>query len=77
MLRAMLSVISAAGSAQTARTDLQAPGAELARQSPHKPADCPHIVSVTLARPRRAHAPSWNPTALPPLPFLTQTLTLN
>ena len=76
MLRAMLSVISAAGSAQTA-TDLQAPEAELARQSPHKPADCPHIVSVTLARPRRAHAPSWNPTALPPLPFLTQTLTLN
>ena len=50
MLRAMLSVISAAGSAQTARTDLQAPGAELARQSPHKPADCTHIVSVTLAR---------------------------
>ena len=49
MLRAMLSVISAAGSAKTA-TDLQAPGAELARQSPHKLADCPHIVSITLAR---------------------------
>ena len=45
-------VVVAAGSARlpTATSLVQARGGEVARQPPHGPMECPHIVSITLAR---------------------------
>ena len=65
---ATLKVIAAASSARhPTTTDLRAPGAELVRQSPHRPADCPHIVSITLAR--RTGLILLEPSPQPSLPY--------
>ena len=46
----MLVVVAAGPARLPTATALQARGGEVARQPPRQPMECPHIVSITLAR---------------------------